>query len=543
MGRGDEGGAGVGKKGKRKRDSTAAGTGAGTGKGKGRAKVKKEDDAPTYLSSEGDFDSDTAEKINIEAINLVSSEDDEGEEGDDELPFLSAVAKGKQKEKEIVKAVEARKVKNWMNRPVHVERLEHVERAVGVNTDASSLTSADLRRRAKERRDGEGGLFVDEVEPENSSGTRRGRRKPKDVEFVRDERKWKGVYVDEDDRGVQNEGGVSIKNEPTEDITSADTQRVLEKDDEVPGAEVMEVDHMDVDAAVRETTAAVGARNGFAKPRALDKEDGGGEEFLTVDDNATDDEMVFDISTDDEDADDLDLEIGDDELAEDEAYSLLNCRPEWETLYEKYTRFKHSEAALPTDSRNPPASAVKVNTQETNATRYHKTYIVQLPPLIPSLRDVLIKPTATKKEKKAKSEPVPASTDPFTVPHPNDVVREETPPPAPTSVDRQKIPNAIHQPAHASDFAKGLVGTLTFYSSGRAVASWGDLSFEVTKEREAVGLAQETILMDYEKVVSKVEDYDRWEDVVTVGGSKEQEGGKVAFSGGRVGSGFCMLGA
>ena len=187
-------GAGAGKKGKRKRDSAVVGAGAGveTVKAKGRAKVKKEEDAPTYISSEGEFDSDTAEKINIEAINLVSSEEEADDESGVEVHTLSAVARGKQKDQEFAKAAEARKAKNWMNRPVHVQRLEHVERVIGVNTDASSLTSAELRRRAKERRDGEGSLFIDEAEPESSSGLRKGRSKPKDVEFVRDERKWKG---------------------------------------------------------------------------------------------------------------------------------------------------------------------------------------------------------------------------------------------------------------------------------------------------------------------------------------------------------------
>lgn len=541
-----EAGAGAGKKGKRKRDSKAAGTGAGGGKAKGRAKVKKEEDAPTYISSEGEFDSDTAEKINIEAINLVSSEDEADGESDAELHSLSAVARGKQKEMELARAVRARKAKNWMNRPVHVERLEHVERAVGVNTDASSLTSAELRRRAKERKDGEGGLFIDEVEPDVSSGVRKSRRKPKDVEFVRDERKWKGVYTDEDDEG-QNDGGVRIKAESTEDTAIADVERVLEKDDEVPGAEVVEADYMNVDAAVQEiTAAAAAARDALEGAKFLDKEADANVGGPTDEEDATD-EVAFDISTDEEDIDDLDLEIAEDDLEEDESYSLSNCQPEWKNLLEQYTHSKHSEPANPTDLKPPTESTFKANSEESKASRYHKTYLVQLPPLIPSLRDALTKPIAPKKEKKPKSEPAPASTNPpFTAPHPQDIIKEETPPPPPTTTtDHQKIPNAIHQPAHASDFTSGTAGTLTFYDSGRTVASWGDLTFEVTQEREAVGLAQEAMMMEYAKVVTKNEDHGRWEDVITVGGQgekEEQDGGKVGYSGGRVGGGFCMLG-
>lgn len=531
---GDKDGDGEGgKKGKRRVKGTAAGGGAGGGKGKGRAKVKKEDDAPTYISSEGEFDSDTAEKINIEAINLVSSEDEE----DMELSVMSTVARGKHKEKEISQAVESRRVKNWMNRPVHVERLEHVERTVGVNTDASSLTSADLRRRAKERKGSEGGLFVDEAGPEVSSVARKARRKPRDVEFVRDERKWKGVYIDEDDEGAENDGGVRIKVEPTEEPRPVDMQPFLEKDDEVLGTEDMEVDPVDVDKAVQETAATVSAQNELDGAKALDEEANATRTVPVDEEVVSDDEVGSEVSTDDEDLDDLNLEMTEDDQEEDQSYNLSNCQPEWRTLLDQYKQHKTTELAIATDTEAPSKSAFSGNSEETRAARYHKTYLIQLPPLIPSLRDALTKSSTSKSNKKTKTEPTPASTDPFTV----DTTMEETPPP---TTSHQHIPNAIHQPAHASDFAWGTAGTLTFYSSGRTLASWGDLSFEVTKEREALGLAQETMMMDYEKVVTKVEDQARWEDVITVGGKEEPEGGgKVVYSGGRVGGGFCVLGA
>lgn len=51
--------------------------------------------------------------------------------------------------------------------PIRVIRHEHEERVVGVNTEASSSTSAELRRQAKDK-DGDDGLFVSEgpVKPE-----------------------------------------------------------------------------------------------------------------------------------------------------------------------------------------------------------------------------------------------------------------------------------------------------------------------------------------------------------------------------------------
>ena len=553
----NDGGAhvGSGTKGKRKRDSKVAGAGKGTGKG--RAKVKKEDEVPTYISSEGEFDSDTAEKINIEAINLVSSEEEGDEQSGAELHPLSAVARGKQKEQELLvaKAAEARKARNWMNRPVHVQRLEHVERVVGVNTDASSLTSAELRRRAKERKDGEGGLFVDAPEPDLTGVLRKGRRKPKDVEFVRDERKWKGVYVDDvdDEEKGQQHGNVKVKTESTDETATPDLQRVLEKDDEVPGAEAMEIDRIDVDAALQETTAAVGARSASGGAKALDKEPDDNMDVHTEEEDMNDEDMLLDISTDEEDSDDADLELGETDDNEDETYSLSKCQPEWRDFLEEYGRFKQSEAATSDAHQAPIESTFKGNSEEYERARHHKTYLIQLPPLIPCLRDALQKSSATRREKQPKTEPTPTPANPFSVPHLKDVAKEEnsSPPPPPPTVDHQKIPNAIHQPARASDFTRGTAGTLTFYESGRTIATWGGLSFEVTKEKEALGLAQETMMMNYEKVVMRNEDRGVWEDVVTVGGEREGEkeqgddddDRKVGYSGGRVGSGFCLLGA
>lgn len=54
-------------------------------------------------------------------------------------------------------------------RPIRVERHEHVERSIGINTEASGSKSADLRREAKAKakaKDDDDSLFVEEDEPE-----------------------------------------------------------------------------------------------------------------------------------------------------------------------------------------------------------------------------------------------------------------------------------------------------------------------------------------------------------------------------------------
>ena len=339
-----------------------------------------------------------------------------------------------------------------------------------------------------------------------------------------------------------------IKVEPPDVPTDTGVQRILEKDDQVPGAEAVEVDRIDVDDAVQEATVAQGARVASAGARALDKEAASDLEVLTEDEDATDEEAAFDISTDENESSDQELETGEADPEDEENYRLANRQPEWKNIFEEYASLKDSQPAQLRGRHPPIESTFKGNSEESKASRYHKTYLVQLPPLVPSLRDTLTKPTVIKKEKRPKSEQ--ASTDPFSVPHPKAVTKEETtPPPPPTIVDHQEISNAIHQPAHASDFTSGIAGTLTFYENGKTIASWGDLTFEVTKEKEALGLAQETMIMDYEKVITRNEDRGKWEEIVTVGGrgaegQKEQEDiRKVGYSGGRVGGGFCMLGA
>jgi DNA-directed RNA polymerase III subunit RPC4 len=107
--------------------------------------------AASGSAADGSSDeSDSGIRVSIDHINLDDDDDD------DDLDML-AIEKVKGK-----KAVKhSRNFKNRGLRPVRVERHEHEERTVGVNTEASSATSAELRRQAHDGEDADDSLFVD----------------------------------------------------------------------------------------------------------------------------------------------------------------------------------------------------------------------------------------------------------------------------------------------------------------------------------------------------------------------------------------------
>ena len=105
-------------------------------------------------------------------------------------------------------------------KPVRVPRTEHVDRVVGVNTDASSATSAKIREKAKETADGNLQLpSLDEI----VEGAEENKTRGKEVELPKEERRWQGVYDDseeEDEAGMMNaDAGTSA---PSTAVQAAD---------------------------------------------------------------------------------------------------------------------------------------------------------------------------------------------------------------------------------------------------------------------------------------------------------------------------------
>lgn len=104
-------------------------------------------------SRSGDVSSDESDsglRVSIDQINIEDDDDF------DELPD------DKEKGKKPIPDSARRRDKGL--RPIRVERHEHEERVVGVNTEASSSTSAELRRQAKEKAGSDNALFVEDDE-------------------------------------------------------------------------------------------------------------------------------------------------------------------------------------------------------------------------------------------------------------------------------------------------------------------------------------------------------------------------------------------
>lgn len=456
-----------------------------------RTKVKKEEQGPSYISSEGELDSDGEERVNIEdisTINLVSSEDEDEE---DDSAQQSHTSKGKRRD--ITPRVPGSHLM-----PVRIQRQEHVERAVGVNTDASSLTSAELRRRAKNRAEAGGSLFLPEAdEADVLSATKpKIKRKPKDVEFVRNERRWKGVYQDEDDR----ESLVRVKDEPNDDRDVVMIDKPIE-------AEPIPLEDMDLVNTFTQRT--VKDSNGIPNTRASLK---GPSEAP--------------------DADSL-LQPGE-RFRRIKGYHGL--RPvqmseeeEEDDVFAEIAEIVLLKSGIPTDTSGPELSSstevpnddddLDMDHEDTYFQREGKeeVYLFQLPPVVPSLRD--ISKVKSKSEDKKKNNAVPAevprssaSNDPFAA----QVKDEPSIKPDPDALlHKTAVPHAYTTDSFHS--IGGCGGVLSIHAKGSMLATWGGMSFEISKEGTGAKLAQELMMTEFESAVTKVEDESRWEEKVDVG--------------------------
>ena len=458
-----------------------------------RAALKKEYQGPTYCSSEGELDSDEGERVNIEdinIINLVSSSDE------DEEPIQpSRVSKGKRRE-----ATARVASSNLM--PVRIQRQEHVERAVGVNTDASSLTSAELRRRAKSRAEVGGSLFLPNEDEAHvlSAMKPKVKSKPKDVQFVRNERKWKGVYQDDDDRA----DFVKIKDEPKDDGDVVMTDKPVGEAEE---AEAIPLDSIDLANEFMQHSANDGAGSRKASPDIQKKPSEEGllpqpvERLRRI--KGYRGLRQVEISEEEEE-DDIFAEIA--EIVSTKSDVLLNI--------------SDPELASPIEFLNDdPDEALDMDHEDTYFQKDGKeeVYLFQLPPIVPSLRDV--SKAASKHEDKKKSKAISAeapkpsaSNNPFAA-----QVKDETN----IKADPDELPNEVPIPnAYTSDSFHpigGRGGVLSIHAKGSMLATWGGMSFEISKEGTGAKLAQELVVTEFERAVTKVEDESRWEEKVDVG--------------------------
>ncbi|EGC43893.1 DNA-directed RNA polymerase III [Histoplasma capsulatum var. duboisii H88] len=182
------------------------GTRSGAGRVHGLVRAKSEDEVGGIDGPGGSGDissdegSDGGPRFSIEQINIISDDEQElGEEGD----FEEGNGKGKMRARSPTGDRTGKGL-----RPVRVERQEHQERSIGINTDASSEKSAELRRQArtkvKEKHGGVESLFVQDSEEEADDA--RGGEGDDLVEITSEKAVGGTLY-----------GGIRIKEEPTDD--------------------------------------------------------------------------------------------------------------------------------------------------------------------------------------------------------------------------------------------------------------------------------------------------------------------------------------
>lgn len=474
-----------------------------------KAKIKKEDQ-PTYVSSGDEFDSDGKERMDIERINLVTDD----EESDEGLDTVSENAKGKKRQRLPQPRLD-------LLRPIRIQRQEHVERAVGVNTDASSLTSAELRRKAKERNEAGGGLFLSDEDETEILRTQKakGKRKPKDVEFVKDERKWKGVYQDEDDK----DSIVKIKDEPKEEADimlvnkplghEGPERMAVDEEEAIPLSGAMQNTLPDVSAAVPQHSQDLDATaRDIAEIENL-RQDLHGDGLQQPDQERARAGRYHhtDLPLTDEEKGAMEAELS---VDLDEIYSILA------DIESRVSTSRRTPATKTDDDDDDPVDLSHEASAHVSIIE-GSNYTFQLPPLLPSLRDASRKPAPPEKPPKPKPTPPAheppkpsAPTNPFAAPIKEDPDIKPDPDalaPAPNIPHTYISGGIIHPSGHA--------GRFRIHKGGKLSANWGGMGMEVAKSGDGqVATPQELVMTGFEAEVAKVEDEGGvWEERVRVG--------------------------
>ena len=457
--------------------------GTKSAKRKRSSKVKKENDTQVELSSEDELDSDTVKKINVERISLVSSEEDENLA---EPHKVSSVSRGKQREA-------SPNSRNWMMRPVFMERQEHIERNPALSTDASFLSSAELRRRAKARHEANGSLFLSDDEeitvPQNVKS--KTRRKPKDVEFLRDERKWKGVWVANDDSD-----DVQVKAEPEEDENAVSAENSTGTVQ--PESESMEL--------VLDDDQVRGVDTKSTQQSEDDGEDGLPlvmEYYQIQDDFAMSSlhRRVFEDSGDDRFAD---------FVTEDGETAVDSAQKELRSLQEQY-RAEHTHNT--TEKSNGGSHQNADNSHyHTRSNGQIQSHLIQLPPLVPSLREYGRRKSSIKTEKRPLVQVGPSDIE-------NDEAIEEEPSNKHLASSQEPERHSLYTQA-TSKLIYGEAGDFTFYASGKILATWGGVTLEIKREVQPSGQAREVFVTEHERVITK-EEKGNWEEMVKLGGQSK----------------------
>lgn len=434
-------------------------SGGGGGSAQTRGFVKEE------ASSDEEPDIAEGPRVNIEHINLIS-DDESVEEDPQEANQHSGGLMGTDK-----------KTHGLHLRPVRVDRHEHVDRAIGGGGDLTNLTSAELRRRAQQRKDAEGSLFIsDDYSETGMIKSTKGKSKAKDVEFVRDERRWQGVYQDE-----ECDGEPKIKEEPLEDdncmvidqaepVTSlADRHSPVIGEETVTHKVAAGVDH----SGITEVIDPIASKPPPSKRLKLKS-------------------PVFQCEEDREEWERYEEEL--DFLREE----LGNIRLGHDHTTATATQSEEVINPLIDESANPPDP------------KEGHVYLFQIPCIIPQLLPVAENETRLKAQAEQKktdaahaSQPSKTSTSSRSRPDFEDLFFD----------GRKKAPSGVATTTNPP-CRPGKIGTLRVYESGRCKIEWGTAGGTNMELRRGFrsSMLQEVIVTNLEKPAVKVETGDGRED-------------------------------
>ncbi|KAI9790343.1 MAG: hypothetical protein M1833_001944 [Piccolia ochrophora] len=382
--------------------------------------IKLESQDEAFSSSTDNEDSAEGPRVDIERINLISDEEDEADES----------GKGKHKWGE---------KPAWSLRPIRLDRMEHVDRPIGVSTDANLMASADLRRRAKDAQSQGDTLFVPQ-DSEHVTTRRQGRGKEKDVEFLRNERRWRGVYQDDEDN-------VQIKIEPGTDqvpehLATDPIPHFLEGV-ATEGPTGPEQSELLPTPELRAEPKPKPKRRRPAHPKPV---------FQTKED-----------------------------------------REEWERQEEDYHWMfeEFGTATLSNTEAEGGASSPQQQSNPSNDPRYAQLYVFQFPPIMPNLVDADDPPAATSAEGQATVQTQPINApQPATAAETEEASTNETPP---TFNSPQSYITAM-----TPSLPTGRVGKMRIRRSGRVEMDWGGVPFVMERGIERSFL-QDVVMVNMPK--------------------------------------------
>lgn len=371
--------------------------------------------------------------------------------------------------------------------PIRIKRKEHQDRVMGINTDASSATAAELNK----QKDRAGGITS--VDAAATSAVKKGKAKARDVEFTGTKKLWRGAWSDPSDRLTD----VRIKEEPMDQDEGPEPVEAPPDTTQPSRHTAVDTD----DAAVKEPPSSPELHRRAQIKEAIKRK------------TQTHHHARKPVLQTDEDRREWQRRIQDDQNLVLELGNLdVNVKGKEKKDGEGDTSMEGEE-----EKRDPRADRV---------------YLFQLPPVIPDLLSSDekdgdsgagasgVKPELSSPELRGK-----------------DIMAVDPAPPPPTSTKDKPIkieedaPNAniaaggvpsLHP--SGPQFTSGLAGKLRIHQSGKATLNWGGTSLQLSMGTDARFL-QDVVLMRM-----KDEDNDG-----------AREGSKTPGPGGRGGKGGDVL--